>query len=347
MPPSNRIYGEEDKLTDKKTLLLSAQLLRHSIDAALAAIEIYNKPNFPYREQVFTILIINAWELLLKAKIAKDNGEDIASLCALGGDGKPKLNRTGNAMTIEAFAAIKKVKLNQAVVENLEMLVEIRDTAIHYYHDDSIRYLTYTLGVAALKNYQRLAQEWFGKGLLDYNFFILPLAFAYDFKTLSVLQLEKKPAAIANVMKAAAACQAAQMEGADFYFICEVSTVVKSAKAFVVEPDFTTAVDPKAAEGKVVVVKTQRLIDKYPLSYAEVLAKVRVLCPGVLQHQVDRVIREYEMKANTEYSAYNLRSKAQDETFKKTGTIPKGMTSIYNEDAVRFIAEKARALLKK
>ncbi|BAW80716.1 hypothetical protein TAO_1346 [Candidatus Nitrosoglobus terrae] len=34
----------------------------------LSAIEIYNKPDFKYREEIFSIIAINAWELLLKAK---------------------------------------------------------------------------------------------------------------------------------------------------------------------------------------------------------------------------------------------------------------------------------------
>jgi hypothetical protein len=33
----------------------------------VAAIEIYNKPRFEYRDEVFAILLLNAWELLLKA----------------------------------------------------------------------------------------------------------------------------------------------------------------------------------------------------------------------------------------------------------------------------------------
>lgn len=55
-------------------------LLENSISAALASIEIYNKPDFKYREQSFTILNINAWELLLKANALLDAGEDITSL---------------------------------------------------------------------------------------------------------------------------------------------------------------------------------------------------------------------------------------------------------------------------
>ena len=46
-------------------------LLDKSLAAALAAIEIYNKPDFKYREESFVILVVNAWELLLKAKILK------------------------------------------------------------------------------------------------------------------------------------------------------------------------------------------------------------------------------------------------------------------------------------
>ena len=42
-----------------------------SVGAALSAIEIYNKPDFKYREETFAILMINAWELLLKARIIK------------------------------------------------------------------------------------------------------------------------------------------------------------------------------------------------------------------------------------------------------------------------------------
>ncbi|MBI5328290.1 MAG: hypothetical protein HZB80_08405 [Deltaproteobacteria bacterium] len=44
-----------------------------SVSAALSAIEVYNKPDFKYREETFAILMTNYWELLLKAKIIKEN----------------------------------------------------------------------------------------------------------------------------------------------------------------------------------------------------------------------------------------------------------------------------------
>jgi len=46
-------------------------LLRNSKAAMIAAVEIYNKPRFDYREECFTILLLNAWELILKAFLSK------------------------------------------------------------------------------------------------------------------------------------------------------------------------------------------------------------------------------------------------------------------------------------
>ena len=43
----------------------SQELVDKSIAAMVSAIEVYNKPDFKYREETFSILAINAWELLL------------------------------------------------------------------------------------------------------------------------------------------------------------------------------------------------------------------------------------------------------------------------------------------
>jgi hypothetical protein len=51
-----------------------------SLQVAISAIEIYNKPNFLYREETFAILMINAWELLLKAKMLHESKNKIQTL---------------------------------------------------------------------------------------------------------------------------------------------------------------------------------------------------------------------------------------------------------------------------
>ena len=55
-------------------------LLDKSIGAMISAIEVYNKPSFRYREETFSVLAINAWELLLKAKKTVFSAETEAEL---------------------------------------------------------------------------------------------------------------------------------------------------------------------------------------------------------------------------------------------------------------------------
>ena len=57
-----------------------SKLVDRANAATVAAIEIYNKPDFKYRAETFCILAINGWELLLKAKWLCENGNKIQSL---------------------------------------------------------------------------------------------------------------------------------------------------------------------------------------------------------------------------------------------------------------------------
>ena len=66
-----------------------------------------------------------------------------------------------NPMTIELLGAMRKLSIDPLIQKNILSLVEIRDTAIHYFHNRSLKYVIYTLGVAALRNYQRLVKDWF------------------------------------------------------------------------------------------------------------------------------------------------------------------------------------------
>ena len=75
----------------------------------MSAIEIYNKPDFKYREETFSILAINSWELLLKAKWLKIHKHSVKSLYVtekkLKPNGEPykypkvKLTACGNPFT--------------------------------------------------------------------------------------------------------------------------------------------------------------------------------------------------------------------------------------------------------
>lgn len=157
---------------------LSGRLVQKSLHAALSSIEVYNKPDFKYREEAFSILMVNAWELLLKAKVVRDNTEDEGSIHQKEKDGTPKLSRSGNPRTITIGEAMDRVNLDQTLADNLFVLIELRDNAIHLLnHSQLLNVKTLEVGTASLRSYLEMSKEWFSLDLSRYNFYLMPMSF--------------------------------------------------------------------------------------------------------------------------------------------------------------------------
>lgn len=171
---------------------LSKELLDRAIGAMVAAIEIYNKPGFPYRAETFAILAINGWELLLKSKWLADNGNKLRSLYVYekrersdGSKGKKlyiKRTRSGNPQTHSIDFLAKKLvamkKLDIAVWSNIQVLIELRDSAVHFYnHAPAFRVRLQEIGTACTRNFSSVIDEWFNKELSEFDLYLMPLAF--------------------------------------------------------------------------------------------------------------------------------------------------------------------------
>ena len=172
----------------------SKALANTAVDACIAAIEVYNKPDFRHREQAFAILMLNAWELLLKARVLQENNNKLSSIHVrermLKADGTRgqrlvvKHGRGGNPITIDVTTAISLVKgfskagIDDACAENIHLLAEMRNKAVHFMNEDAgLSQRMQEVGTAALRNFMRAVQEWFDTDLSRYNFFLMPLAF--------------------------------------------------------------------------------------------------------------------------------------------------------------------------
>ena len=171
----------------------SARLLQNSEAALLSAIEIYNKPNFAYREETFAILALNAWELLLKAKLLSVSANDPRCLHVYFApktqSGKPskklqvKRNRTGNLMTIGiegciSFLEKKGTTVPSPVRKNLEALTEIRDNAVHYLNASPVlAKQVLEIGTATLRNFIELGKLWLDLDLSSYSLYLMPIGF--------------------------------------------------------------------------------------------------------------------------------------------------------------------------
>jgi hypothetical protein len=179
----------------------SKELLDRAVAAMVAAIDVYNKPDFSYRAESFTILALNAWELLLKAKWLAAHRNRLSSLYVPEGKSskRPRYKRTrsGNPRTHDLDYLAKKLTeqkvLDEACRKNLEALTELRDTAVHFYHrDPKLAERVQEIGMAAVKNFASAAQDWFKEDLSRFNFYLMPLSFVTPPPVTEAMELNKE-----------------------------------------------------------------------------------------------------------------------------------------------------------
>lgn len=160
-----------------KRKMVQSNLVKNSIAAYFAAIEIHNKPNISYRYETVTLLMLNAWELILKAYIRKyikrrsiyENDKHTISLDkALG-----YVAEDINGKMPKSFEAIRK---------NIEEIEIYRNGITHFYCDVLEPYIFMLVARAAL-NYVEFLKDHFSKDIMeDDGLFIMPLGFKLPFR---------------------------------------------------------------------------------------------------------------------------------------------------------------------
>lgn len=255
-------------------------MLEKSIAAMLSAIEIYNKPDFKYREETFAVLCINSWELLLKSKVLNLASNKPTSIYVMefrtlksGKKSKvlrPKTNRSGNPMSINLFEAYRivteeyGVKINKAVFDNLVSLTEIRDNSIHFVNDDLLMALKIQeLGSASLQNYLHLVTAWFGDVLSGYNFYLMPLSFFRDFNEAPGVSLNKSERKVLEYIKNSEKKYDQDEMVGDYNLTLRIDVKFQKVKSTSGVPVKITN-DPNAT---VVMLSEEDITEKYPWDY--------------------------------------------------------------------------------
>lgn len=271
----------------------SQELVDKSIAAMVSAIEVYNKPDFKYREETFSILAINAWELLLKAKWLKDSGNKVRSLYVtekrLRPNGKPykhpkvKMTGSGNPFThsldyLAKQMTAKKV-LADAAHKNIIALCEIRDSSVHFYNKSSLFAIRLQeVGSASVKNYARAAQTWFNVDFSQYNFYLMPLAFVKTQQPAQALLLNKEERNVATFISS---LEAANDPKADYAVSVNVELKFLKSKA---EDAIKVQVSNDLGAPKVQMTE-EHIKDKYPLNYAELTQQCSERYTNFIQNQ--------------------------------------------------------------
>lgn len=241
----------------------------------ISAIEIYNKPDFKYREETFAILAINSWELLLKAKWLKENNNKIRSLYVEekvkrknGEFSKKQVVKTtgcGNPFTHSLdYLAIKleeKKILNALAKQNIDALREIRDSSVHFYNRNNLFAIRLQeVGSACVKNFVQASRSWFNYDLSKYNFYLMPLAFVNSGSDMNLIELNKEEA---NLVRYISLLDAANDPNSEYSVSVNVEfNFSKSKTKDALDVQITS--DPNAPK---VQLSDEQLQSKYPLKY--------------------------------------------------------------------------------
>lgn len=160
---------------------LADRLVDKSIEAFIMGLEIYNKPTIKYRIEGFSFFIINAWELMLKAKLLKD------------GDSIYFNDKPDRSLSVENVIRKIYTDKRQPLRINLEKIIELRNISTHFITEDyEAKYAP--LLQAAVLNFTNELKRFHDKDVTEYiaqNF--LTLSATYEPLTNEQIKIKYPP----------------------------------------------------------------------------------------------------------------------------------------------------------
>ena len=308
------------------------KLLENSKAAMMAAIEIYNKPAFKYRDECVVILLLNAWELVLKALLSKNKRIIFY----------PK-KRNQPYRTLSCQDALTNVRNyfpkeipHLPVQRNLELLGTYRDNAVHFYNAESFRVVLYALAQTCIKNFRDLIEKSFGQRLEDeISWQLLPLGIRPPIDIISYISSDKdftgkkKSDAVRHFLsELAKSANEIKSSGGDTGRLLTVFNVKLESIKKIGDADVVVGVTKgENSEGPLTVIRNQDPNITHPLRQKTIVNEIANLhgmafTPYIFQ----AVLWKYDLKGNSQYCW-----KADE-----------GVLTKYSHDIVAFIKRLSR-----
>lgn len=304
------------------------RLVDNSLAAMLASVEVYNKPQMTYRDEVTVTLIVNAWELALKATL-RQKGRTIFYP-------KKRGERYRSIGLDDALRWVAADKLwpadidGAAVTANVVALAEYRDRAIHLYNAQGLGAVIYPFLQQNVLNYRDFMLAKFKKDLADsMTWQLLPLGATAPADAVKFMKVDKNATMVAEVQefidKLRRLMDDAEAAGGDMARVATVYDINMQSVKRMSSADLVVAVSP-TADGQVVVRKTDPN-QTHPYSATELLAKVNAKRTG-------RTLTTYD------YRAVCWKQPLREDT-RYAWKHSNGAAHVWSGDAVAYLASLA------
>jgi hypothetical protein len=281
-------------------------LSRNSRAAMISAIEVYNKPKADYRDETFCVLLINAWELLLKAVLSKNR----KSVFYPKKRKQPYRTLSWQDAFVDAKSHFPKGLDPLPVRRNLELITTYRDNAIHFYNEGGLPALLWALGQTSILNYRDLLLAVFDVDLAsDVNWRIMPLGAREPIDPIQFIDqttqapAKVRPAVRQFVGEVLAAAKELKTGGSDTGQFLTVFDVKLQSVKKIGDADVVVGVTKvNAGEGPLVVERTLDPNVSHPLRQKEVLQRIKTLHGSrFTAHSFQAIVWKYGLKANRSY----------------------------------------------
>lgn len=251
------------------------RLVDNSLAAMLAAVEVYNKPQMTYRDEVTVMLIVNAWELALKATLRQKNRSIFYP--------KKRGERYRSIAIDDALGRVTASKLwpadidGPAVVANVKALTEYRDRAIHLYNAQGLGAVIYPFLQQNILNYRDFMVAKFKKDLADsMTWQLLPLGATAPADAVQFMKVDKNATMVAEVedfiTELRHLMDDAQAAGGDMGRVATVYDIHMQSQKKMSSADLVVAVSP-TADGQIAIRRTDPN-QTHPFSRTKLLEKV-------------------------------------------------------------------------
>lgn len=282
------------------------KLIGNAQSAMIAAIEIYNKPAFQYRDECFVIMLLNAWELALKAVLSKKR----QSIYYPKKRNMPYRTLSWQDAFTKAQGYFPNSLPSLPIRRNLELLGAYRDNAVHFYNAQGFGVLVYALAQTSVKNFRDLLHAAFGIRLEDeVSWQLLPLGIHPPIDPLEYISGAGRPKQGAtqavDQFLAELASAVTEVEGAntDAGRLLTVFSVKLESTKKIQKADVVVGVDgTKGDTGPLAVVKVRDPNVTHPLRQTEVVQEIGTLHGSrFTQYTFQAIARKYGLKDKPEY----------------------------------------------
>ena len=270
----------------------------------MAAIEIYNKPMFQYRDECTVILLLNAWELLLKAILSKNK----KSVFYPKKRNQPYRTLSWQDALSRAEDYFPSTIPHLPIQRNLELLGTYRDNSVHFYNAKDFGVVLYALAQTSIVNFRDLLQNSFGINLADQiNWQLLPIGIRPPVDIVSYISgksnAKTKTAVRQFLSELAKIVEELKAANQDTERLLSIFDVKLESIKKIGEADVVVAVEKDSTqEGPLAIVRKQDPNNSHPLRQKEILKRIKTLHGKRFTGYVfQAIIWKYGIKENPQY----------------------------------------------